>query len=759
MFWRVSLLFLLACASVHGAGPEAEIRIKVTDTTAALVPGSLVTLKNLATGFERIGRTDPAGHLVFSGVTTGRYRVAAAAAGLAGDSVEFETSGTESVTLVLKPAPVVEQVTVYSGSRQEELREALNTRVEVIGPERLRDTGDESVAEVLRSVPGVLTRRGSETAGAAGEQVQGIDSRQVLVLLDGQPLVGARGIKRGVINLDRQPISYLDRIEVVKGASSALYGSDAIGGVINLISQDPHGPLRTSLTTSGGSYGTLETKADSGFSTDRVSGVFNFSRHKNNGFDLTPTTFDTTGAGLRRYSGMAKLQYRFNPDFRLTGSAHGYRNQQVGRSNGELGPQHDDDREQSQNYGLTADWQAAQGTRLQARGYFARYDEKLTNQLTSAPTVPLVGTVQERLGKIDATVSNILVDRQVIQAGGEWWTNRYRGDNRIRDNAGNRADTTVFWGQDQISLTGKAVLTLGGRYDRHSIFGSAFSPKAALTYRVGKGLSLRASYGRGFRAPDLGQLYYRFLNPTNFYQVIGNPNLRPEYADSWQTGAEFSTSGRRFRAGLNLFHNNVRHLIDSANLGFITTPQQLEAVMQAENIDPLFRPQLGRLLLIYKNLANATTRGVEFDSEISITKKFRVSGAYTFLDARDSTTHLRLTGRHRRQGHTDFIWTDARLGLRANLRGTFYSSWIAARSTSGSMVTDTVAPRFAFWDTYAAKTISRNVEVFGALDNLFNSRDSNLGKMTPTGAPAAIYRPEVGRTFRFGMRFTFNKES
>lgn len=345
----------------------------------------------------------------------------------------------------------------------------------------------------------------------------------------------------------------------------------------------------------------------------------------------------------------------------------------------------------------------------------------------------------------------------MLQAGGEWWTNRYRGDNRIRDAAGNRADTTVFWAQDQIRVSGRAVFTLGGRYDRHSIFGSAFSPKAAVTYRVVSGLSLRASYGRGFRAPDLGQLYYRFLNPTNFYQVIGNPNLRPEYADSWQAGAEYTTPSRRFRGGLNLFHNDVRHLIDSVSLGVMTTPEQLTAVMQRENIDPLFQPQLGRLLLIYKNVANAATRGVEFDTEISVTKNFRVSGAYTFLDARDATTRLQLTGRHRHQGHADFIWTDARRGLRANLRGTFYSSWIAARSTSASTVIDTVAPRFAFWDTYAAKTISKNVEVFGALDNLFNSRDRNLGKL-PGGTPAAIYRPEVGRTFRIGMRFTFNKE-
>jgi len=102
------------------------------------------------------------------------------------------------------------------------LRESLNTKVDVIGRNRIRDTGYESVAEILQELPGVVTRRGTQGAGAAGEQVQGIDSRQVLSLFDGQPIIGGKGVKRGVINLDRQSINTLERIEVVKGAASAI---------------------------------------------------------------------------------------------------------------------------------------------------------------------------------------------------------------------------------------------------------------------------------------------------------------------------------------------------------------------------------------------------------------------------------------------------------------------------------------------------------------------------------------------------------
>src|SRR5687767_15015237 len=126
----------------------------------------------------------------------------------------------------------------------------------------MQSTGAETVGEVLRDLPGVLTRRGSETAGQAGEQIQGIDSRQVLVLLDGQPIPSARGIKRGIINLDRQSTARLDRIEVVKGASSALYGSDAIGGVINLITRDARAPLDLNASITGGSFGDLNAATE-----------------------------------------------------------------------------------------------------------------------------------------------------------------------------------------------------------------------------------------------------------------------------------------------------------------------------------------------------------------------------------------------------------------------------------------------------------------------------------------------------------------
>jgi outer membrane receptor for ferrienterochelin and colicins len=752
VFIFVCLVFNFAAFAQKGVG---ELEIFVRDASGAPVAGASVVLRNTRTGLERSAASDAAGAFVYRNLDDAVYEISVLREGFA-RAAKTAKAG-ERVEIVLEPSAVRAEVTVYSASRQDELRESLNTKVEVLTREQIRDTGYETVGEILREVPGVMTRRGSEGT-TAGEQIQGIDSRQVLVLFDGFPVIGARGIKRGILNLDRQSTANLQQVEVVKGASSALFGSDAIGGVINMIPREATRPFEGEFRASGGNFGTADAAGTLGFVREKLSGIFTLERHKRNEIDLTPTTFDTTIAGFRRTDFYARPQYKFTDKFKLTALFDGYWNEQTGRAVGEEGNQFNQISEAAQSYGLTADWQFSERGNLQMRGYFARFDEITRAQLNNANrTVLPDGNLFERLGQIDAAATYVLGERQILQFGGEWRTVRYRGFNRLRDDAGHRADSRNFWAQDKISLTNRLTATVGFRFDNHSVFGSAFSPKAALNFRATDNLNLRASWGRGFRAPDLGQLYFRFLNPTNFYQVIGNPDLQPEHSGSLQIGGEFRAFNRNLRVGVNFFRNDVRNLIDSVSLGFIATPAQLNAVMAANGIDPTFRPALGRLLFFYKNLSNIYTQGAEMDAEIILPKGFSVAGAYTYLDARDKQTDLYLLSRNRHQGFVKFGYANNALGLRTNLRGSFYSNWIVSRAINGA---ETVAPAFQIWDLYAAKSVWRkNLEIYGAIDNLFDNRDPNTGLTQANGiTPQPLYRAEIGRSFRIGMRFLFGRD-
>jgi len=328
-------------------------------------------------------------------------------------------------------------------------------------------------------------------------------------------------------------------------------------------------------------------------------------------------------------------------------------------------------------------------------------------------------------------------------------------------------DTAAFFAQDKINLTNRITATAGLRFDHNSIFGNAISPKAAVNVRVHDLFHTRFSYGRGFRAPDLGQLYYRFLNPTNLYQVIGNPNLRPEKANSFQLGGEFNSRNRKARLGVNVFYNEVENLIDSVSLGFIATPAQLAAIAAQEGLDlGTFPPALGRLLFFYKNISEARTNGVEFDGDLNLVRGLNFGGAYTYLAARNLTARTPLTNRHKHQGNIRLAWeSNQRIGLRMNLRGTFFSKWVNTLGTvttaaNGTVTTtpDVIPPGFALWDFYGAKRIHKGLELFGAVDNLADSRDPNMGRLAANGTPLPIYRAEVGRTFRVGMRFTWEGE-
>lgn len=761
--WMAVLFMFFPNPTAAGqSAPSSGRRIigQVRDTSGAVIPRPTIVVRELPSGLEQIiaGKSD--GTFVLPELSGGRFAVTASAPGFAPTTTVIEARGEQPLVVALTPAPVVERVTVVSASRQQELRDTLNTRVDVVTRSRIEEAGGyETVGEVLREVPGVVTRRGSETAGPAGEQIQGVDSRQVLVLLDGQPIVGARGIKRGgVLNLDRQSTARLDRVEVVKGAASTLYGSEAIGGVINLITREPAAPFETTVSVAGGNFGSVGGRIDTGFTRGATSGLFSVERHQNDGFDLTPNTFDTTGAPFRRYDGLGKLRHPIATGFSVTGLVTGYRNTTGGRSNGELGPQEDDIQDRAVSANLAVQWLASQRTTIEARGYLSAFTEDASARLAPPRSTAVPpASLEQRFRKIDVTFTRSLGSRHLLQAGAEWARDHYDGINRIRDEGtGQQADTLVGWAQHRWSATSRLTTTIGARVDRRSEFETAVSPKLAARFRVRDDVSARASYGRGFRAPDLGQLYYRFLSPSNFYQVIGNPGLSPEYAHSWQVGGDYTPSGRRLRVGVNVFRNDVRDLIDSVNLGFVATPQQLAELLAREGIDPSFRPALGRPLLTYRNVSDVLTQGVEFDSEVALTTALSFGGAYTWLSARDAGSDRPLTGRHPHHGYARLSWQPVRSGFRASVRGTFFGSWIAARASQpGGGVLDTVAPGFAMWDASFSQRFGRSLAAFVTVDNFADSQDPNTGVVLPSGAPAPIYRPEAGRTARIGLQWSF----
>ncbi len=736
-----------ACAAA-AAQSRATLDGRVVDSSGGALPGADVFVRNLATGLETSARADAGGAFAFA-LHPGRYRVSAARPefATASETVELTAAGAGGVTLRLAPAALTQSV-VVSGSRERQLIENSVAKVDMISRAQLRDTGYERVSDILAEEPGIIVRSGS--SGSRSEtQIQGIDSRQSLILLDGYPLVGARGVKRGILNMDRQSTNRLDRVEIVKGASSALYGSDAIGGVINMITREPRRRFDANLTTAAGSLGTFDARGDAGFLLNRWAGFFGIERHKRNPYDLTPATVDSTAAGFRRYDYLGKLSRDFSENLKLSFLANAFDNRDRGNFIGELGPTTTTTNDSAQNYGVTLNAGLTPLTQLQARAYYGKYDEgSAIDLLGRGGLIDETANLNERLYRLESGLSRIVGSRQLLQGGFEWTQNEYRGFNRVvGDNAGQQIRMGDAWFNDRIQAHPRLSLTLGGRLNNHSLYGTNLVPRAGLLFRAAENLRLRANWGQGFRAPDLGQLYFRFLNPTNFYQVIGNPHLAPETSTTVQVGFDYRL--KRVRFGSTYFRNDIKNLIQADFVGRPSTPEQLRGLLRAFDIDSSFNPGLNRLFFLYRNIENVYTTGLEAKVEVNLTRNLIVSSGYTYLDARDKQTSAFLSQRHRHNGNFRVWWSADRWGgLRVNFRGTYFSKWpIAGRA--GSFIGD----GYQIWDWYAAKPIAAGTELYASVDNLFDSTDSNL-----TGDRPTFFRADPGRTFRIGLRWSFGVE-
>ena len=754
-----ALAFVLFMTSVSlWAQNSSGIRGHVLDPQDKAIPHAEVTLRNTLSGVAQTAQTDDNGTYSFSDVAPGEYIVTASAPGLASQirSIAVRSgSPVENADIALPVAAVQQSLTVVSASRVEELQQDSPLPIDVVTQQRIQRTGFENVADVLSELPGVVTRNNASYSGSSQEQIDGIASQDVLVLQDGLPLVGARGINSGIIDLDQQNIGRIDRIEVVRGAASSLYGTDAIGGVINLITHEPAHTFEGGLRLSGGTLGAIDGDLDLGTQWKHLTAFTDLELHHINSYTLLPGDESTIGANNQRYDGLVKLSYRFSPKASIGYSGNAYHNDSNGKNTDITGTaasgyDYAASTDSTQTHALIGNFLPTSTTAIQARLYEARFDSNsYSNPINADNSLGAqfdYGNLYERFHRADATISQQAGSWQFLQGGDEWSQDSYRGLNRIVGNDnGQQVTMNDVWLQDRIQPWKKLIVNIGGRYNHHSLYGSHVVPKIGLVYKINDRWTVRSSYGKGFRSPTLGELYYLLLHPEYFYQVIGNPTLKPERSESYSIGADYQVN--RYSFGLTLYRNNLNHLINYIDAGFPPTEADLDALLAQYGIPPSFGALPGLETFIYTNVDQAYTQGVNLRGSVLLNHNLRVDGFYAYLDPYDVTDRQTLTERSRNSGYVRTEYVSQRLGLVANIRGNFFGKWLID-PTAG-----THEEAYALWNLYASKDIVRGMQAYGAIDNLANSRDRLLTQAAPT-----YDRTDYGRTFRVGVRYTFPHE-
>jgi vitamin B12 transporter len=480
-------------------------------------------------------------------------------------------------------APIAADV-VVSAEAAPEPSVSLGAAATVIDAAEIARAKSATVLDLLRTVPGLDVVQSGGVGGVTSLFLRGTSSTQTLVLLDGVTL---NSPYFGGTDLSALSTANVDRVEVVRGPFSALYGSEAIGGVVQIFTRRAadagvSGHASFALGNAGGKEGLGEF----GFSEGVLSGTFGFRRTL--AWGDPPNEFfagtSLSGALTARLGEGATAGVVVRRDSGRTG---------IPTDGGSPTPQR---------------WTSAETTTVEIPLSYS-----LSKNLFLSASMRYTRDQPEYADPADPFFTSSTTDARRaggrVAVSGTWGAHRVavgadyeRTEVSSESNFGVALDgatsrTFALFAEDRIALAGeKLVATAGVRWDDHSAFGGAVSPRVTIAWRAVPSLKLRAAAGSAFRAPSLGELYYPYS---------GNPDLQPERSTGWEVGAEWTILEGVVGEATG-FWNDIRDLI-----------------------------QYDAQTFTNQNIGRARTRGVEVAVRTAVGERAFLRASYTYLDAKD----------------------------------------------------------------------------------------------------------------------------
>jgi outer membrane receptor for ferrienterochelin and colicins len=600
------------------------------------------------------------------------------------------------------------EIIVITGSRVERPLSQSTVATEVIAREEIEASGANDVAELLANHPGLEIVQGLRGSGV---RMQGLDPEYVAVLVDGRRAIGRID---GVLDLEGMAVGDIERIEIVKGPSSALYGSDALAGVIHVITRQPERPITSEARAQYGSFGALDLYTAAGTRTGPWRGRVSAGWRQGDGYDLSPESPGTTasaydemqisGQGGRSLGGvelsvMGEYLRRDLHGVDMAGPAVFDRDNVVEQAAA----------------ALDARWQASETGRLSGALRYSLYRDQFLYDQRDASAGDRYEETNQNLAEVVVQYADRLGGGHDATAGLEGTVESLTGP-RIGDDAGERYRLAVF-AQDDWRLAQQPLvrLAMGGRLDVDSQFGVHATPNLALRWDPDPRVTARVSYGWGYRAPDFKELYLEFDNPGAGYQIRGNPELEPETSQSVNAGVEVRAHSRVW-ASVSGYYNDIRDLIDFID----QTPD-----------DDIAGPVFG-----YGNLASAFTRGLEGHVRVEPLDGLTADLSYALGDTRDRELDRPLPCRPRHQGSVALSY--ARAGTEGTVRGRL----VGVRRLCSSSDGEDTADRYVTLDARVAQQLMARLTLFLGASNLLDQGDDQFLPIAPRtfyGGAQVIY--------------------
>ncbi len=530
----------------------------------------------------------------------------------------------------------------------------------MITREELLEHNVRTVQEALEKTTGLIIEANSGSYGDKGHaSIQGLALRHTLVLIDGQRILGGH---QNAIDLQQISIEMIKRIEILKGPASALYGSDAMGGVINIITRNAPKKPEFSGSLGMGTRSTVIGTVSAGAGSEHVGGQINYTYRESEGIDKD---FDPYSEhilqGTLSFDLSEKADLKIKPYYFFHEMYKAERNQE--------------------RYGLNAlfKWNPDDLSSIKLRGSLFDYHHWTESRSTDY----VLDNYELELG-----FSRVLFEKHLVTAGYEFWQEE-------RDDEGKSLfidqHLHSFYLQDEIDLS-PVVLVLGGRLDAHERWGEEINPKASLMYNVTDKLTFRTSVGTAFKAPSLLKLYGDWMMGP--YLVHANPDLKPEKSIGYQAGIDYEFCDG-VGAGVSLFRNDLEDLIETRTVRMGLPPWDM----------------------YYENVEEAMTQGVEVKLNGRFNNNIKGRLGYTYLDTENKLTGKDLVHRpdHKLAAGIEFRIpeADARFGVE-----TFYTGKRWEDEDNTVRLDD-----YWIFSASAAKEIGEHAEVFVKVDNIFGEKD------------------------------------
>lgn len=598
-----------------------------------------------------------------------------------------------------------------------------------------KDIKEANVTNLEEALTKLTSNFSFSTNGMGTEMVlNGLNSDYILVLVNGRKLIGDDALMR--INM-----ANVKRIEILNGSASALYGSDAIGGVINIITDDSKNKIDASSTTKVSDHGRFSEAVNLDLNVGKLSSYTSYQRQQSDGWQLHPMTETVNKKGEVKldptdkqaftgyHSNTVNQSFSYSLNHKTTlyaqGSYYNFLNDRP-VTEYKYNMYHE-----NYTYGFGMKYIVNKKAYIDADFYSDNYksaydyiqesgDFKIGDKETRKKQYFYRGNVKSII-KVNS--------KNKLSAGLEYLDEKLESES---DNISNKTlYTMALYAQDEWTIAESLQAVVGLRYIYNETFEDHFTPTASIMYREG-GFRGRLSFATGFRTPTLSEIYATDLAKTTNRYTIGNLELKPEESKNFSLNLEYTHS--RFSVSATAFVNNVTDMINYRTLSDEEAAQygDYDEVRQRDNIDKV------------------RIKGVNVNANAYLGLGFNLGAGYTLLDARNLITDKPIDKSVKYAGNVNAQWSKnwGLYGLNINMVG-------RGQGKRYSETYDYDSSGFMLWDLNTGHTFNLKYFILNAglgVENLFDWVDDRPWN---TKKPYSTITP--GRAFYASLTIRFRK--